>query len=102
LGFASKLRRTADNGGSHGTIHSCEAFPGVSEVIGNLWQLRLIDGEYDVFDDGSVVCLETQGHTPRHQCCACNLVISVMEAVAAVLDDLVQPRPRRSRSRGDE
>jgi N-acyl homoserine lactone hydrolase len=28
---------------------------------------RLIDGEYDVFGDGSVVCLPTHGHTPGHQ-----------------------------------
>jgi glyoxylase-like metal-dependent hydrolase (beta-lactamase superfamily II) len=27
----------------------------------------LIDGEYDVFGDGSVVCLPTHGHTPGHQ-----------------------------------
>jgi glyoxylase-like metal-dependent hydrolase (beta-lactamase superfamily II) len=30
-------------------------------------QLRLIDGEHDVFGDGSVVCLPTYGHTPGHQ-----------------------------------
>ena len=30
-------------------------------------KLRLVDGEYDVFGDGSVVCLPTQGHTPGHQ-----------------------------------
>jgi N-acyl homoserine lactone hydrolase len=30
-------------------------------------KLRLIDGEYDVFGDGSVVCLPTYGHTPGHQ-----------------------------------
>lgn len=29
--------------------------------------LRLIDGEYDVFGDGSVVCMPTYGHTPGHQ-----------------------------------
>ena len=28
-------------------------------------KLRLIDGEHDVFGDGSVVCLPTHGHTPR-------------------------------------
>ncbi len=27
----------------------------------------LIDGEHDVFDDGSVVCIPTPGHTPGHQ-----------------------------------
>lgn len=30
-------------------------------------KLRLIDGEHDVFNDGSVVCLPTHGHTPGHQ-----------------------------------
>jgi N-acyl homoserine lactone hydrolase len=30
-------------------------------------KLRLIDGEYDVFGDGSVVCLPTYGHTAGHQ-----------------------------------
>jgi glyoxylase-like metal-dependent hydrolase (beta-lactamase superfamily II) len=30
-------------------------------------KLRLIDGEHDVFGDGSVVCLQTEGHTPGHQ-----------------------------------
>ena len=28
-------------------------------------ELRLVDGEHDVFGDGSVVCLPTHGHTPR-------------------------------------
>ena len=27
-------------------------------------KLRLVDGEHDVFGDGSVVCLPTHGHTP--------------------------------------
>ncbi|MBV8165189.1 MAG: MBL fold metallo-hydrolase, partial [Alphaproteobacteria bacterium] len=27
----------------------------------------LLDGEHDVFGDGSVVCLPTYGHTPGHQ-----------------------------------
>jgi glyoxylase-like metal-dependent hydrolase (beta-lactamase superfamily II) len=30
-------------------------------------KLHLIDGEHDVFSDGSVVCLPTYGHTPGHQ-----------------------------------
>jgi N-acyl homoserine lactone hydrolase len=30
-------------------------------------KLRLIDGEHDVFGDGSVMCLPTHGHTPGHQ-----------------------------------
>jgi N-acyl homoserine lactone hydrolase len=29
--------------------------------------LRLIDGEHDVFGDGSVVCMPSYGHTPGHQ-----------------------------------
>jgi N-acyl homoserine lactone hydrolase len=29
--------------------------------------LRLVDGEHDVFGDGSVVCLPTHGHTAGHQ-----------------------------------
>ncbi len=30
-------------------------------------RVRVIDGEHDVFGDGSVVCLPTHGHTPGHQ-----------------------------------
>ena len=30
-------------------------------------KLKIIDGEYDVFGDGSVMCLPTFGHTPGHQ-----------------------------------
>jgi len=30
-------------------------------------KLRLIDGEHDVFGDGSVTCLPTHGHTAGHQ-----------------------------------
>jgi glyoxylase-like metal-dependent hydrolase (beta-lactamase superfamily II) len=30
-------------------------------------KLRLIDGEHDVFGDGSVMCLPTYGHTAGHQ-----------------------------------
>jgi N-acyl homoserine lactone hydrolase len=30
-------------------------------------KLRLLDGEHDLFGDGSVVCLPTSGHTPGHQ-----------------------------------
>lgn len=29
--------------------------------------LRAVDGEYDIFGDGAVVCLPTYGHTPGHQ-----------------------------------
>lgn len=30
-------------------------------------KLHLIEGEHDVFGDGSVICLPTYGHTPGHQ-----------------------------------
>jgi len=30
-------------------------------------RIRIIDGEHDVFGDGTVVCLPTYGHTPGHQ-----------------------------------
>ena len=30
-------------------------------------KLHLIDGEHDVFGDGSVICFPTHGHTPGHQ-----------------------------------
>jgi N-acyl homoserine lactone hydrolase len=30
-------------------------------------KLQLVDGEHDVFGDGSVICLPTHGHTPGHQ-----------------------------------
>ncbi len=30
-------------------------------------KIELIDGEHDVFGDGSVVCFPTYGHTPGHQ-----------------------------------
>jgi len=30
-------------------------------------QLKLIDGEHDLFGDGSVVCMPSPGHTPGHQ-----------------------------------
>jgi N-acyl homoserine lactone hydrolase len=30
-------------------------------------ELRLVDGEHDLFGDGRVVCIPTHGHTPGHQ-----------------------------------
>ena len=30
--------------------------------------VKLIDGDYDIFGDGSLVLLSTPGHTPGHQC----------------------------------
>ena len=29
--------------------------------------MKLIDGENDLFGDGSVICIPTYGHTPGHQ-----------------------------------
>ena len=29
--------------------------------------LKLINGEHDLFGDGSVICIPTYGHTPGHQ-----------------------------------
>ncbi len=37
-------------------------------------KLRLVDGEHDVFGDGSVTCLPTYGHTPGHQSLRVRLV----------------------------
>ena len=36
-------------------------------------KLKVIHGEYDVFGDGSVICLPTFGHTPGHQSLALRL-----------------------------
>jgi N-acyl homoserine lactone hydrolase len=30
-------------------------------------RVRLVDGEHDIFGDGSAVCIPTPGHTPGHQ-----------------------------------
>jgi glyoxylase-like metal-dependent hydrolase (beta-lactamase superfamily II) len=30
-------------------------------------RLKLVDGEHDLFGDGSIVCVPTYGHTPGHQ-----------------------------------
>jgi N-acyl homoserine lactone hydrolase len=30
-------------------------------------KVKLVDGEHDLFGDGSVICLPTHGHTPGHQ-----------------------------------
>jgi glyoxylase-like metal-dependent hydrolase (beta-lactamase superfamily II) len=42
-----------------------------SGYLRNEWdtgqKLRVVDGEHDVFGDGSVVCIPTYGHTPGHQ-----------------------------------
>ncbi|HEY0832875.1 MAG TPA: MBL fold metallo-hydrolase, partial [Azospirillum sp.] len=44
-------------------------------------KVQLIDGEHDVFGDGSVTCLPTYGHTPGHQSlrlrlAGCDLVLA--------------------------
>jgi N-acyl homoserine lactone hydrolase len=44
-------------------------------------KVRLVDGEHDVFGDGSVVCLPTHGHTPGHQ--SLKLRLSAGEIVLA-------------------
>jgi glyoxylase-like metal-dependent hydrolase (beta-lactamase superfamily II) len=44
-------------------------------------KLRLVDGEYDVFGDGLVVCLPTHGHTAGHQ--SLRLRLSTGEVVLA-------------------
>ena len=42
------------------TLHPREDFD-----LGHV--LRLVDGEYDIFGDGAVVCIPTPGHTVGHQ-----------------------------------
>jgi glyoxylase-like metal-dependent hydrolase (beta-lactamase superfamily II) len=39
----------------------------LEQIIDLGHKLRLVDGEHDVFGDGSVVCLPTHGHTPGDQ-----------------------------------
>src|ERR1700736_3694341 len=46
-------------------------------------KLRLLDGEHDVFGDGSVVCLPTHGHTPGHQSLRLRLRLDSGEVVLA-------------------
>jgi len=40
---------------------------GGNALIPNATIVVQLDGEYDLFGDGSVVCLPTHGHTPGHQ-----------------------------------
>ena len=40
------------------------------ELLGTPKNLQLIDGNTDVFGDGSVTLLDTPGHTPGHQRCS--------------------------------
>jgi N-acyl homoserine lactone hydrolase len=37
------------------------------KLLGNLKKLQLLDGDTDVFNDGSVTLISTPGHTPGHQ-----------------------------------
>jgi N-acyl homoserine lactone hydrolase len=37
------------------------------ELLGTPKNLQLVDGDFDVFDDGSVTLVSTPGHTPGHQ-----------------------------------
>lgn len=46
-------------------------------------KLRLVDGEHDVFGDGSVVCLPTHGHTPGHQSLRLRLRLASGDTVLA-------------------
>ena len=39
----------------------------VAEDYDHGHDLKLVDGEHDLFGDGSVVCVPTYGHTPGHQ-----------------------------------
>jgi len=60
--------------------------------------LRLVDGEHDLFGDGTVVCLPTYGHTPGHQVLRVRLatgdIILAADAcyLRRTLDDLHLPR----------
>jgi N-acyl homoserine lactone hydrolase len=60
--------------------------------------LQLIEGEFDVFDDGQIVCLPTPGHTKGHQALRLNLdsgpVVLTGDCVyfAAMLENLRVPR----------
>jgi glyoxylase-like metal-dependent hydrolase (beta-lactamase superfamily II) len=41
--------------------------PGIAAAAAQESNLRMIDGDYDVFGDASVRILKTPGHTPGHQ-----------------------------------
>ena len=50
--------------------HACACGTRHGYVVGDFdtgQRVRRIDGEHDVFGDGSVVCIPTYGHTPGHQ-----------------------------------
>jgi N-acyl homoserine lactone hydrolase len=60
-------------------------------------QRQLVDGEHDLFGDGSVVCIPTYGHTKGHQSLKVRLdsgdVVLTADScyMRRVLDDLVMP-----------
>ena len=60
-------------------------------------QLQLIDGEYDLFGDGAVVCVPTHGHTAGHQSLRVRLDAGEFLLTAdscytrKVLDDMILP-----------
>jgi N-acyl homoserine lactone hydrolase len=60
-------------------------------------QLQLIDGEHDLFGDGTVVCVPTYGHTAGHQSLRVRLEVGEMLLTAdscymrKTLDDMMLP-----------
>ena len=52
-------------------------------------KLRLVDGEHDLFGDGSVVLLPTYGHTPGHQ----SMRLQLASADIVLAAGLVELRP---------
>ena len=53
---------------------------------------QFIEGDYDVFGDGSVVLLETPGHTPGHQCLYVKLARSGGVVISGDLYHYIQER----------
>jgi N-acyl homoserine lactone hydrolase len=51
--------------GSNDTVNQLKAL--ARQLLGSPKQLRLLDGDTDVFGDGSVTLISTPGHTPGHQ-----------------------------------
>jgi glyoxylase-like metal-dependent hydrolase (beta-lactamase superfamily II) len=66
-------------------------------------KLRLIDGEHDVFSDGSVVCLPTHGHTSGSLKLRLDSGEIVLAADACYFCRTLRERrlPLRARPRGD-
>jgi glyoxylase-like metal-dependent hydrolase (beta-lactamase superfamily II) len=53
------------NAGSNADSVSAHGYDPRDYDLGH--RLKIIDGEHDVFGDGSVLCMPTFGHTPGHQ-----------------------------------